>query len=77
MVEEVVQEAAKKELATKSYARTGVVVGQIVQAAEELGADLIAMGTHIRTGSSRMIVGSVAEKVVRHAPCLVLVIRCH
>ncbi len=77
MVEEVVREAAKKGLATKSYVRTGVVVEQIVQAAEEFGADLIVMGTHGRTGSSRMIVGSVAEKVIRHAPCPVLVIRCH
>ena len=40
-------------------------------------ADLIVMGTHGRTGVSRFLLGSVAEKVVRHAPCSVLVARPH
>jgi nucleotide-binding universal stress UspA family protein len=39
--------------------------------------DLIVMGTHGRTGVSRFLLGSVAEKVVRHAPCAVLVARPH
>lgn len=39
--------------------------------------DLIVMGTHGRTGISRFLLGSVAEKVVRHAPCSVLVARPH
>jgi nucleotide-binding universal stress UspA family protein len=37
--------------------------------------DLIVMGTHGRTGLRHMLIGSVAEKVVRHAPCRVLVTR--
>ncbi|MBS1118431.1 MAG: hypothetical protein H6Q90_659 [Deltaproteobacteria bacterium] len=37
--------------------------------------DLIVMGTHGRTGLKHVVMGSVAEKVVRHAPCAVLVIR--
>jgi nucleotide-binding universal stress UspA family protein len=37
--------------------------------------DLIVMGTHGRTGITRLLLGSVAEKVVRHAPCSVLVAR--
>jgi nucleotide-binding universal stress UspA family protein len=37
--------------------------------------DLIVMGTHGRTGLHHMLIGSVAEKVVRHAPCRVLVTR--
>ncbi len=37
--------------------------------------DLIVMGTHGRTGLRRALIGSVAEKVVRHAPCAVLVCR--
>jgi nucleotide-binding universal stress UspA family protein len=37
--------------------------------------DLIVMGTHGRTGLRHMLIGSVAEKVVRHAPCRVLVAR--
>lgn len=49
---------------------------QIVSAAREDGAvDLIVMGTHGRTGLRRALIGSVAERVVRHAPCTVMVVR--
>lgn len=47
----------------------------IVQTAEALPADLIVMGTHGRTGLQHVLLGSVAEKVVRHAPCPVLTVR--
>ncbi|HWU90252.1 MAG TPA: universal stress protein [Kofleriaceae bacterium] len=47
----------------------------IIGAAKALGADLIVMGTHGRRGLSRMVMGSVAENVLRHAPCPVLIIR--
>lgn len=47
----------------------------IVEAAREKKASLIVTGTHGRTGLSRMVLGSVAERVVRHAPCDVLVVR--
>ena len=36
-------------------------------------ADLIVMGSHGRTGLSHVFIGSVAERVIRHAPCPVLV----
>lgn len=49
---------------------------QIVDAAKrEPGLGLIVIGTHGRTGLSRVLMGSVAELVVRHAPCPVLTIR--
>ncbi len=48
---------------------------QIVQAASTLGADLVVVGTEGRTGIARMALGSVAENVVRHAGCPVLVVR--
>ncbi len=48
---------------------------EIVRVAEELNADLIVLGTHGYTGWKRFTLGSVAEFVVRHAPCAVLTIR--
>lgn len=46
----------------------------IVALAESEGVDLIVMSTHGRTGLSRVLLGSVTERVVRNAPCLVLTI---
>ena len=48
---------------------------EIVQAASELGADLIVISTHGRTGLAHVFMGSIAENVVRHAGCPVLVVR--
>jgi nucleotide-binding universal stress UspA family protein len=48
---------------------------EICRYAEEMGADLIVMGTHGRTGLRHVLLGSVAEKVVRRAPCPVLTVR--
>ena len=47
----------------------------IVEEAKREGIDLIVISTHGRTGLSHVLVGSVTEKVVRHAPCPVLSIR--
>ncbi len=49
----------------------------IVRLAQEKNADLIVMGTHGRTGLQHVLLGSVAEKVVRLAPCPVLTVRHH
>jgi universal stress protein A len=54
---------------------TGHPADAIVRTAEELEVDLIIMATHGRTGVPHMVLGSVAEKVVRHAPCPVLTLR--
>ena len=48
---------------------------EIVRVAEELNTDLIVLGTHGYSGWKRFAIGSVAELVVRHAPCAVLTIR--
>jgi nucleotide-binding universal stress UspA family protein len=45
----------------------------IVKEAQEKNIDLIVMGTHGRTGLKRVLMGSVAERVIGHAPCAVLV----
>jgi universal stress protein A len=51
---------------------TGEPSSAIVKCAEEEDVDLIVMGTHGRTGIVRMLMGSVAESIVRHAPCPVV-----
>jgi nucleotide-binding universal stress UspA family protein len=55
--------------------RTGRVAKQILEVATERGVDLIVLGTHGRTGLAHVVMGSVAEKVVRLAPCPVLTLR--
>ena len=60
---------------TQSKTITGVPWNEIVRLAEEAHTDLIVMATHGRTGLGHALIGSVAEKVVRHAPCAVLVVR--
>ena len=55
--------------------KTGDARDSINQTAKEIGADLIVMGTHGRRGVTRALLGSVAETVVRTAPCPVLTIR--
>ena len=47
----------------------------IVRTAAELDVDLIVMATHGRTGLPHILLGSVAEKVLRHAPCPVLTVK--
>jgi nucleotide-binding universal stress UspA family protein len=53
----------------------GVPFQEIIAIAQAIGADLIIMSTHGRTGLRHALLGSVAEKVVRLAPCAVLVTR--
>jgi len=53
----------------------GVVHERIVQAARSLRADLLAIGTHGRTGLARLFLGSVAARVIATARCPVLTVR--
>ena len=48
---------------------------EIIKMAKEENTDLIVIGTHGRTGMSHVLIGSVAEKVVRKAPCPVLTVK--
>jgi nucleotide-binding universal stress UspA family protein len=56
---------------------TGDPVDTITDRATAMGADLIVMGTHGRTGFQRLLIGSVAERVLRRAPCPVLTVPPH
>jgi nucleotide-binding universal stress UspA family protein len=57
------------------HIRRGDPFEVILDSAEEFGTDLIVLATHGRTGLKRLVIGNVAEKVVRHAPCPVLTVR--
>jgi len=57
------------------HTRIGKPPKEILDLAEELGSDLILIGTHGRTGIKHLVMGSTAEHVVREAGCPVLVVR--
>lgn len=62
----------------RHYLLKGTACSAIVEMAAKTNANLIVMGSEGRAGMKRFLVGSVAEKVIRHARCPVLVVRgCH
>ncbi len=65
----------KPECEVVAHVVAGNVAVEITRLAEKLDADLIVVGTHGRHGVSRLVLGSVAESVIRHAPCTVMVVR--
>jgi universal stress protein A len=66
-----------ESLIEKRLVRPGQAFREIVEAARTLKADLIIISTHGYTGFQHVLLGSTAERVVRHAPCPVLVVRTH
>jgi nucleotide-binding universal stress UspA family protein len=67
-------EQAIDDLQPDCATRIGLPAEEIVQFAHEHAIDLIVMGTHGREGVMRVVLGSVAETVVRRAPCPVLTV---
>ena len=59
----------------KTAVYTGDVAGSILQAVNQFQPDLLVMATHGRTGLAHLVLGSVAEAMVRRASCPVLTIR--
>jgi universal stress protein A len=57
------------------HVRTGDPFETILEGAQDFLTDLIVLATHGRTGLKRLVIGNVAEKVVRHAPCPVLTVK--
>jgi nucleotide-binding universal stress UspA family protein len=70
----VIQRAGRPGVAIAKMLRQGPAWSEIAAAATETGADLIVIGTHGRRGLAHALLGSVAEKVVRTAPCPVLTV---
>jgi len=73
MLKEVVPPTS--DVAYEHKSLTGTPADEIVNFAEQTKADFIVMGTHGRTGLFRVLMGSVAEAVVRKAPCPVLTVK--
>jgi nucleotide-binding universal stress UspA family protein len=67
--------ADKEGVKSSSLLAKGSPYEQIVHLVRELNIDLIVMGTYGRRGAERVLIGSVAERVIEYAPCPVLVIK--
>lgn len=83
-VQEIVAERVKNAFAGRStaadvqfyiHARIGKPANEILALGYEVGADLLFIGSHGKTGIERFLLGSVSERVVREARCPVMVIR--
>ncbi len=66
---------AGRKLSISTVVHTGRPYVEILRAAKEYGTDLIVIATHGHTGVEHILFGSTAEKVVRKAPCPVMVVR--
>src|SRR3954470_17340496 len=67
--------AIQDETPVQTELRSGSPASEIVATAAELGSDIIVISTHGHTGLKHVLLGSVAEHVIRRAPCPVLVVR--
>ncbi len=71
----VVKSAEMEGLRASSVILEGPPYDQIVRQAEALNVDVIVMGTTGRRGMERILIGSVAERVIEYAPCPVIVVK--
>lgn len=74
-LEELIPRNLEEGVTVKTQIITGRPPRAIADLAEEKGADLIVVGTHGRSGLARLLLGSTAEGLLRHAPCQVLVVK--
>jgi nucleotide-binding universal stress UspA family protein len=75
LAEEMVDRLSRRGLDARADVREGDPAKEILSVARTWQADLIVMGTHGRTGLQRLVLGSVAQHVISHSPCSVLVAR--
>jgi nucleotide-binding universal stress UspA family protein len=75
-LEELVSDEDRQQIPARTIVRTAAKPADaILEYARDAGADVILVGTHSRTGWQHLMLGSVAERVVRLAPCSVLTVR--
>jgi nucleotide-binding universal stress UspA family protein len=75
LMESLEKKALKEKLKVSTAVLRGTPYLEIIKKARQSGADMIVMGTHGRTGVTHLLMGSVAERVVRMAHCPVLTVR--
>jgi universal stress protein A len=76
-LERMVPDRADRDRIGKIFRHVGRgrAVAEVLRVAEEIGAEMIVMGTHGRSGIARLLIGSVAENVVRYAKCPVVCVK--
>ena len=73
-IQNLVADELPSEIESQTVIRTGKPYSEIVHAAEEFKVDLLIIATHGHSTLTKMLLGSTAERVVRHANCPVLII---
>jgi len=74
-LEKISRQEGVKELTVKTTVLLGNPYDEIVNHAKKQQTDLLLITTHGRTGLQHFLLGSTAEKILRHAPCPVMVVR--
>ncbi len=74
-LDKLLARAKKAGVRAKGFLLEGVAHAQIVRFARSKRADLVVMGTHGRSGLAKLVLGSVAERVIGAAPCPVVTVR--
>jgi len=74
-LEEIVSSEAARDIKIQPMIVRGTPFLEIIRVAKERDVDMVVLATHGRTGLAHVLMGSVTEKVVRKAPCPVLVVR--
>lgn len=74
-MQKLMQRLERSKIKAKSFLLKGTAHEQIVKTAKSKKADMIVIGTHGRTGLSKLFLGSVAGRVVSSATCPVLTVR--
>ena len=74
-LEEIIRSEREKGVEVQAEVQIGTPSEIILDRAEELDVNLVILGSHGKTGLSRLLMGSVAESVVRKAKCPVLIVK--
>jgi nucleotide-binding universal stress UspA family protein len=75
LIEATAQRCLPPDCPREFHLAQGDPYAKLMDVAQRIQPDLIVMSTHGRSGLAHLVIGSVAEKVVRHAPCPVFVVR--